>query len=153
MESILGLAIDCTRSTVYISHYGGLQATTLTGTQKWFKPLTNCWGVAVHSSTGNVFVSQYDDNQVQVFTSAGASVRTIGSALKGASGRLGNFYGPTGLAVLGSALIVADADNNRFEVRRQWQAMSRAGSRNIMHASTSCYSCWCWRGCSKCWRR
>lgn len=54
VQSIMGLAIDCQRSTVYISEYDGLRATALDGAQKWLKPLRGGWGLSLDSSTGNV---------------------------------------------------------------------------------------------------
>lgn len=63
------------------------------------------------------WVAQYDGRSVQGYSSSGSLIRTIGSALKGASGRQGSFYGPAGLAFFKSNLVIADPDNNRFQVR------------------------------------
>lgn len=115
-QDIMGVAADCSRSTVYISEAGGLRALEAGGRQKWFAPSSGAWGVAVDSSNGNVFVSQYGAGVVQAYNPSGTLVRTIGSTLRGQSGKLGDFYGPTGVAVFRGNLIVADADNNRFQV-------------------------------------
>lgn len=84
----MGVAVDCSRSTVYLSEAEGLRATGLDGTTKWYQPLSGGWGVALDGSTGNVYVAQYLARTVLALTPGGSLVRTIGSSLKGASGRL-----------------------------------------------------------------
>lgn len=112
----MGVAVDCANGMVYISEYAGLRATWLDGSLAWYRALNGGWGLAVDSSTGNVYVSQYGGNTVLVYNTQGTLVRTIGSNLRGKSGRLGCFYGPAGLTLTNGRLIVADPDSNRFQV-------------------------------------
>lgn len=117
----MGVAFDCTRSTVYIAEPTVLRAVTATGTVKWTQPLAGGWGIAIDTTTGRVYVSQYLDRSIGVYESSGVVVRNMTAGSPGKAGRLGSFYGPAGIALHTDSagwrnLIVADADNNRFQV-------------------------------------
>jgi tripartite motif-containing protein 71 len=81
---------------------------------QWGTPhlLSNPAGVAVDSSTGNVFVSEYDKHRIKVFDKNGNLLRSWGSYGSG-NGQL-NY--PTNLALAGNLVYVADSQNNRIEV-------------------------------------
>ena len=76
--------------------------------------VTNCSGspanIAIHDS-GDIYVSCWDENRIQVFDQAGQQKRTIGT--KG----FGNakFHSPSGVFIMGDVLYVADTNNHRIQ--------------------------------------
>ena len=68
-------------------------------------------GVAVDAS-GNVYVTDWGNHRIQVFTSSGEYITQWGSYGKGS----GQFYSPWGVAVDASGNVyVADAGNHRIQ--------------------------------------
>jgi DNA-binding beta-propeller fold protein YncE len=73
---------------------------------------TDPWGIAVNSS-GYVFVTDTENNRVEVFNQTGQFVTAWGQL----GPEAGNFSSPEGIAIDGSGLVyVADTGNNRVEV-------------------------------------
>jgi len=89
----------------------GVTGVDFTATNKWDIPGGMPWGVAVDSA-GDVYVSDWDNNRIEKFTSTGTFLTRWGSAGSGDS----QFRNPKFIAVDGSNnLYVADHANSRVQ--------------------------------------
>lgn len=89
----------------------GVTGVDFTATNKWDIPDGMPWGVAVDSA-GDVYVSDWDNNRIEKFTSTGTFITRWGSAGSGDS----QFRNPKFIAVDGSNnLYVADHANSRVQ--------------------------------------
>ena len=67
-------------------------------------------GIAIHDS-GDIYVTCWRDNSIQVFDQAGQKKRTIGSHGSGD----GQFNNPYGIFIKGDVMYVADSHNHRIQ--------------------------------------
>ncbi|GMW00687.1 MAG: hypothetical protein AMXMBFR84_18240 [Candidatus Hydrogenedentota bacterium] len=81
------------------------------GTAQGQTPLNAPWSVAC-DATGDVYVADFNNDRIQVFSNTGTWERTIGTAGSG-DGQLNN---PSGVFVYNGELYVADGDNDRVQV-------------------------------------
>ena len=79
---------------------------SLSGLQRTFGTSSQPWGVAVDDN-GDVYVFDNGHHCVYVFNHQGTMICTIGTAGSSGSGD-GQFYNPTGIAIRGDVLYVAD---------------------------------------------
>lgn len=110
--------MDSDRQVVYVAEEGtdSLRAMTSSGETLWTRPVTQPWGVAVARNTGRVYVSSYGDRTVQAYDPDGTQLQTIGQTGTKNYGEPGFFNGPTGLAITNDLLVVADPENNRWQI-------------------------------------
>lgn len=121
-------------------------ATDGTGTAASFN---NPTGVAVDTA-GNVYVTDYGNNEIRKITSAGVVTTWAGNAILSGStdgtGTAASFYGPSGIAMDSSGnLYVADANNNRIRkitpsgAVTTWAGSSARGSTDGTSTAASFY--------------
>ena len=108
-----GVAIR-TDGLLYVTHSNGVDVMKNDGVfmkQIGCGTLNQPWDVAVHQ--GEVFVADWGNNRVAVFSQDGELIRIIGSQGNGP----GQFSGPTGVAISPDGeLYVSDRDNGRVQV-------------------------------------
>jgi sugar lactone lactonase YvrE len=116
---VTGMAVDSANGFLYANHNGGsIDKFTLSGTflTSWPIPVGgNFATIAIQPGTGTLFVSDTTLNRVDVYTSSGTFIDSIGSLGSG-NGQFASSC-PAGLTFDSNGnLYVNDAGNNRVEV-------------------------------------
>ena len=84
---------------------------TLSYPKQFFKCSGGPLGIAVHDSSGDIYVACSNDHLIRVFTEVGQLKRIIGSKGRGD----GQFHSPQGLFIKGDVMYVTDFDNQRIQ--------------------------------------